>query len=94
MSRELRRFIKMSPVDKWAYIKLELSYYWDEINFFFGFFPYMWRELHRTDLGDSEHYANGFRKFSAFEPVEQIAFIISVIFLIVSLISLIVTKST
>ena len=92
MSRELRRFIKMSPADKWAYIKLELSYYWDEINFFFGLFPYLWKELHRTDLGDSEHYANGFRKFSAFELDRQIIFIVSVISLIVSVITLIVTR--
>lgn len=51
-----------------------------------------WQDLHHTDLGDSEHYANGFRKFSAYEPAAQIRFIVSVIALIVSVITLIMTR--
>lgn len=57
-----------------------------------AFIVEFWQDLHRTDLGDSEHYANGFRKFSAYEPAAQIRFIVSVISLVVSAITLIVTR--
>ena len=53
---------------------------------------WLWKELHRTDLGDSEHYPNGFRKFSCFEPGQYVRLCLSVISLILSLIALYVSK--
>ena len=53
---------------------------------------WLWKELHRTDLGDSEHYPNGFRKFSCFEPGQYVRLGLSVIALILSLIALYVSK--
>lgn len=46
----------------------------------------LWRELHRTDLGDDEHYPNGFRKFSCFDPVTYIRLALSIVALILSVI--------
>lgn len=49
---------------------------------------WFWAELRRTDLGDSEHYPNGFRKFSCMEPIQYIHLATAVICLIASLIAL------
>lgn len=53
---------------------------------------WVWKELHRTDLGDSEHYPNGFRKFSCMEPVQYVRLATAGICLAVSLITLYVSK--
>lgn len=80
--------IKLSKVQR---LKLWFAETRESICDAWDFLAWLWEELHRTDLGDSEHYANGFRKFSAFELDRQIIFIVSVISLIVSVITLIVT---
>lgn len=81
--------VKLSKVQR---LKLWFAETRESICDAWDFLAWLWKELHRTDLGDSEHYANGFRKFSAFELDRQIIFIVSVISLIVSVITLIVTR--
>lgn len=52
---------------------------------------WFWRELHRTDLGDDEHYPNGFRKFSCFEPIQYAKLIVALLSLVVAIAGLIAT---
>ena len=48
---------------------------------------WFFNELRRTDLGDEEHYPNGFRKFSCFDPGSYIVLALSLIALVLSLVS-------
>lgn len=46
---------------------------------------WFWQQLRRTDLGDEEHYPNGFRKFSCFGPVSYFNLAAAIIALILCL---------
>ena len=48
------------------------------------FAMWVWRELHRTDLGDDTHYPNGLRKWSDFPLISRMSLIISLIALAVN----------
>lgn len=81
--------VKLSKVQR---LKLWFAETRESICDAWAFIVEFWQDLHRTDLDDSEHYANGFRKFSAYEPAAQIRFIVSVISLVVSVITLIMIQ--
>lgn len=53
---------------------------------------WLWHELHRKDLGDAEHYPNGFRKFSCFSTVQYIRLALSVLSLIMACLALLSTR--